>query len=517
MGRNRKQRDDRGGRVPPGEDPWGRSRAREGRGDGDGPADRDADDGPEDPLDDDEPRDAPRRRGATRDGDARRNDGLRDPLDDLPADERPTVVPAEDFPRKHVHQDALRVISRLRRKDFEAYLVGGCVRDLLLGRTPKDFDIATEATPRNIRRLFRNARVIGRRFKLAHIYYGDHILETSTFRAAPRPGDNGDDEDLLITDDNAFGSAAEDARRRDFTINGLFLDPLEWRILDWVDGLPDIEAGLLRTIGDPHVRMAEDPVRILRAIKFATRLGFRIHDDTWDAMCAASGELARAAPPRVLEEIMRLCTSGTALGAFRMLRACGALRVLLPAVDAYIGPRDDPDPAAHDRADSYWRLLEALDADVHAGREPSRALCLAAIWLRVVEREADPETRTLPGDPGDLFDTVGEVLEPLVQDSRLPRRTFITARRMIVDQVRFQKPPGGDPRALVFTTTDGFAEALNLYRLRSAAWGQGWAMYEAWTDARDEMDSASPGEVAALRKKGRRRRSRRPRRRRSRS
>ena len=472
MGPNSKTESGRGR----GDDPWGkRSRARN---------------------DEDEPRPERRARPEPKD-------------DDLPI-----VVTADDFPLTHVHQDALRVVSRLHRKGHEAYLVGGCVRDLLLGRTPKDFDIATEATPRHIRRLFRNARIIGRRFKLAHIYYGDHILETSTFRAAPQAEAGDGDDDLLITDDNAFGSAAEDARRRDFTINGLFFDPVENEIIDWVDGLPDIEAGLLRTIGDPDVRMAEDPVRILRAIKFATRLGFRIHDDTWQAMCDASSELARAAPPRVLEEIMRLCVSGTALGAFRMMRACGALAVLLPGVDAFIGRRDDPDPAAHDRADSYWRLLEALDADVHAGREPSRALCLAAMWLRVIEREADPETRSLPGQPGDLFDTVSEVLEPLVQDSRLPRRTFITTRRMIVDQARFQTRPGGDPLSLVFTTTDGFEEALNLYRLRSAAWGQGWDMYEAWTEAREEVASASPDELAALRKRGRRRRSRRPRRRR---
>ncbi|MDF1797953.1 MAG: polynucleotide adenylyltransferase PcnB [Planctomycetota bacterium] len=427
--------------------------------------------------------------------------------------EQPLTVPADEFPRKHVHQDALRVISRLSRQGHEAYLVGGCVRDLLLGRTPKDFDIATAAHPRHIRRLFRNARIIGRRFKLAHIFYGDHILETSTFRAAPRPEDNGEGDDLLITDDNAFGTAAEDARRRDFTINGLFFDPIENVIHDYVGGLADVEAGLLRTIGDPTVRMAEDPVRILRAIKFATRIGFRIDDSTWKAMCENSGELERAAPPRVLEEIMRLCVSGTALGAFRMMRASGALAVLMPEIDAYIGKRDDPDPVAHDRADNYWRLLEALDADVHAGREPSRALCLAVMYLRVVERELDPETRTLPGEPNDVFDVVSDVLEPLVQDSRLPRRTFITTRRMIVDQERFKKRPGSDPRSLVFTTTDGFDDALDLYRLRSAAWGQGWAMYEAWAAARAETAKASPDALAALRKKGRRRRSRRPRRR----
>ena len=426
-------------------------------------------------------------------------------------DIEPETVGAEDIPNHRIHQDALRVVSRLMRSGHESYLVGGCVRDLLLGRKPKDFDIATAAHPRQIRRLFRNARIIGRRFKLAHIFYGDHILETATFRRPPEA--EGDDDDLLITDDNAFGTAAEDALRRDFKINGLFLDPVHDLIHDFVGGLDDLEDGILSTIGDPRVRMAEDPVRIMRAIKFATRLGFEIEDDTWDAMCEFSDELERAAPPRILEELMRLCLSGTALGAFRMMRACGALKVLLPGIDQYIGTSDDPDPETRDRADAYWRLLEALDADVHADREPSRALCLAVLWLRVIQREADPETRTLPGEPGDMFDVVSEVLDPLVQDSRLPRRIFIIARRMIVDQQRFEDLPGSDPRALVFTTTEGFPEALNLFRIRSAAWGQGWDVYEAWRTVEDEVANLPQDELAALRKKGRRRKKRRPRRR----
>jgi poly(A) polymerase len=425
------------------------------------------------------------------------------------SEDDPVTIPSDAIPHKRIHQDALRVISRLRRAGFESYLVGGCVRDLLLGRAPKDFDIATAAHPRQIRRLFRNARIIGRRFKLAHIFYGDHILETATFRAAPSLDDAGD---LLITDDNDFGTAAEDARRRDFTINALFLDPLDNKIHDWVGGFEDIEEGILRTIGDPHVRMAEDPVRILRAIKFATRLGFRIDDPTWKAMQDHVEDLERAAPPRILEELMRLAASGTSLGAFRMLRASGALRVLLPAIDEHIGPKDDPDPKIHDRADGYWRLLEALDADVHAGNVPSRALCLAALWLRVVEAAAGIEMHTRPEDREeplpDLFDVVSEVLEPLVQDSRLPRRTFIVSRRMIAEQHRFEELPGDDPRSLVFTLTEHFPEALNLFRLRSAAWGQGWDRYEAWKLAYEEMQKADDNEVAALRKRGRRRKKR---------
>ena len=258
----------------------------------------------------------------------------------------PRILTA-DIPRASLNQNALRVISVLQRKGgFEAYLVGGCVRDLLLGRRPKDFDVATSAHPRQIKKLFHNGRIIGKRFRLVHVAFEGQIVETATFRRAPQRGE-GDDGDLLIVDDNEFGSAGEDALRRDFTINALFLDPNRDELIDYVGGLDDLEAGVLRTIGEPRVRMAEDPVRILRAIKFATRLGFRIDDDTWDAMCSNARELERSAKPRVIEEILRLLRSGTALGAFRMMRACGALRVILPHIDEYLGPRESSDSAIH--------------------------------------------------------------------------------------------------------------------------------------------------------------------------
>ncbi len=294
---------------------------------------------------------------------------------------------------------------------------------------PKDFDVATDAHPRQIKRLFKNGRIIGRRFRLVHIHYGQHIIETATFRRDPfgkeapedeggaqgegaeEPEERGEPDDLLITEDNEYGNAEEDARRRDFTVNALFLDPIEHVIHDYIGGLVDLEANLLRTIGDPLVRLAEDPVRILRAVKFATRLGFRIDEPTWEAMCALAPSLSRSAPPRVLEEILRLMRSGTALGAMRMLRACGALQVILPQVDAYLGSKDDA--ADQERADTFWRLMEALDADVHQGYVPSTPVCLALLALRVIEREADPRTRTLAGEPPDLAIVTSEVIDPL--------------------------------------------------------------------------------------------------------
>jgi poly(A) polymerase len=419
-------------------------------------------------------------------------------------------VVAADIRSQDIDQDALRVLSRLQRNEYEAYLVGGCVRDLLLGRKPKDFDVATAANPKQVKRLFRNGRIIGRRFRLVHVVYGSHVIETATFRSDPGNGNGtGDDdpEDLLITEDNVYGTAAEDARRRDFTVNALFFDPTEGVILDYVDGLVDLEARVLRTIGPPTVRFAEDPVRILRAIKFATRLGFRIEDETWEAMCAQAGDLSRSAPPRVVEEVLRLLRSGTALGAFRMMRASGALETLFPRLDAYLGRRDDPDPAAHDRADLYWRLLEALDSDVHSGAEPSAPVLLAVLFLRLIEHEAEGSDRHETWSR-----LVEDLIEPVAASARLPRRAVERAKRIIVNQSRFTRPATNTQRHVGFLRSEEFPESLHLFRLRSAAWGQGWDVYEGWAERRRQLEELAPEDLAKLRKRRRRRGGRRRRR-----
>jgi len=358
-----------------------------------------------------------------------------------------------------------------------------------------------------VKRLFRNGRIIGRRFKLVHIAYGGHIIETATFRSEPSGRE--EDGDLLIREDNEYGTAEEDARRRDFTINALFLDPGRRRIIDYVGGLADLEAGLLRTIGVPSVRLAEDPVRILRAVKFATRLGIRIEDETWAAMCELAPELGRSARPRVLEEILRLLRSGTALGAFRMLRRCGALGVILPQVDAFLGDPDSPDPAVHDRADSYWRLLEALDADVHAANEPTAAVSVAVLFLRIIEREA--AERSGPDEPPDLAEAAESVVGPFARATRLSRRDAARAARIIVQQRRFVQASTRSFSRKLFALAEEFPEALHLFRLRSMAWGQGWDVYEAWLERFREVRRMPPEEVETLRstrRRGRRRRRR---------
>ena len=296
------------------------------------------------------------------------------------------------------------------------------------------------------------------------------------------------------------------ALRRDFTVNALFLDPTKHEILDFVDGLKDLEDRVLRTVGDPAVRMAEDPVRIMRAVKFATRLDFEIEPATWDAMCDQAAQLTRSAPPRVLEEILRLMRSGTALGAFKMMRACGALHAVLPDVADYLEPDGRLDP---ERAERFWRLLEALDAEVHQGYDPTTAVCIAVLFLLIVEAEADPDTRTLEGAPGDLAEVCWEVLEPLSSSARLSRRDFGRARRIIASQRRFTQAPSKRFSPLLFARTEEFPEALDLFGLWVEARGKGWDIFEGWQDRYERARRASSDELEEERRRTRRRRKRR--------
>src|SRR5712672_3518484 len=247
-----------------------------------------------------------------------------------------------------IDPDAAKVVQRLRRFDHAAYLVGGCVRDLLLGLKPKDFDVVTSATPQEIKRLFKNSRIIGRRFRLAHVFYGPKIIETSTFRANPREVEDEDTEggaeaesaDLLIRRDNVFGTPEEDARRRDFTINGLFYDTKSGQVIDHVNGLVDLEARLVRTIGDPDIRFREDPVRILRAVKFAARCDLTIEPETYRRMMEHRSEIAKSAQARVSEEFYRLLRAGAAKRSVEILLEAELLELLAPELSRAL--RDDP-------------------------------------------------------------------------------------------------------------------------------------------------------------------------------
>jgi len=276
----------------------------------------------------------------------------------------PVVVPRAEhaISRKQIDPDALKVLYRLHQHDFSAYLVGGSVRDLLLGRRPKDFDIGTDAHPYQVKRLFRNCWIIGRRFRLAHVRFGPKTIEVATFRrqlsaaelAAPEdPGqgivvDELGDVDRMLHRDNTFGTPEEDAFRRDFTVNALFYDIADFSIIDFTGGLRDLERRVIRSIGDPTERFQEDPVRMIRAVSMASRLDFSIDPPIDAAIATHRAELARSAPARLVEEIYKLLRAGSSEKAFRMLADRRLLEPIAPELQKRAG-------------ETLWRSLASLD------------------------------------------------------------------------------------------------------------------------------------------------------------
>lgn len=255
--------------------------------------------------------------------------------DSSPVTVTPKHIPRDAHPvsRKDISPNALRVLYRLREAGFQAHLVGGAVRDLLIGVIPKDFDVSTDATPEEVKSLFRNCRLIGRRFRLAHVVFGREIIEVATFRAAGGNDDAGDrqiHDDGRVLRDNIYGSIEEDAVRRDFTANALYYAIEDFSVRDYVGGFADVEARVLRLIGDPEARYREDPVRMLRAVRLAAKLGFEIEAATAAPIARLAGLLSEAAPARLFEETLKLFLSGHAVASFEGLERNGLLGVLLP-------------------------------------------------------------------------------------------------------------------------------------------------------------------------------------------
>ena len=273
------------------------------------------------------------------------------------------MVPRDEHPlsRKDIDPDALKVLYRLRQFEHTAYLVGGSVRDLLLGRRPKDFDIGTSAHPYQVKKLFRNCWIIGRRFRLAHVKFGQKVIEVATFRrqvapgeevvqdGVPAPDPTTPEGEHLIHRDNTFGTPEEDAFRRDFTINALFYDIATFSVIDYVGGLDDLRSSVVRSIGDPDVRLREDPVRMLRAIALAARLDFSIEPTLVDAIRTHRHEIAKASLPRLLEEYYKILRAGSSEKAFRGLAEVGLLEPI--SSELHLGATDP-----------LWNSLAALDA-----------------------------------------------------------------------------------------------------------------------------------------------------------
>ncbi len=453
-----------------------------------------------------------------------------------------------------IDQDADGVVRRLSQGGHQAYLVGGCVRDLLLNRNPKDFDVSSSATPNEIKRLFRNCRIIGRRFRLAHIFFGSKIIETATFRANPRANADGDAE-LLIHRDNVWGTDTEDAMRRDFTINGLFYDVEEEIVIDHVEGLADLKRRLIRTIGEPGVRFQEDPVRMLRAIKFAARLGFNVEDETYRAILEHRADIRKCSQPRVLEELYRLLRGGAARRSIELLGETGIISCLSDHMaslfqartsasidqeathepvkttddwastwDSESSPGDSSEPDISDthewlpafqtsfgdenrheeRMELAWNLLGQLDRLVAEERPTSNALAIAAtIAAFVVPELLDDEIR-----PSDANDMVKEVLQPLISEIGIARRDAEQTRQILLAQKRLapSSKRRGKPMALV--GREYFDEALVLYEIMAAAKNEVASELEFWRGLQAEAGGSREGRPERKRRRGGRRRRR---------
>lgn len=451
-----------------------------------------------------------------------------------------------EFARGSIDADAERVVRKLARSGYKAYLVGGCVRDLLLGRAPKDFDVATSATPNEIKELFRNCRIIGRRFRLAHIFFGSKIIETSTFRATPRSDVNGHGDSLLIRRDNVFGSDTEDARRRDFTINGLFYDVETEQVIDFVGGMQDLRARVVRTIGDPDIRFQEDPVRILRAIKFAARLNFTIEPVTYAALLRHRDEIRKCAPPRVLEELYRLLRGGAAKRSMELLTETGVDVVLAPQLAAMFrndgavaangtsqalgAPVDEEEAAWHaawadelptteapvleltfasraeiaERRAIAWKMLRALDTMVTRGEEFTNAMLLASLLQPFLY----PSLTSLSARPTDAHVMIMELAIPLAERLHVARRDAERLRQVLLAQRRMTPTRGRRGRPAALVRRDYFAEALAVYELTMQCIGEPTQDVDYWhkvqTADRDVAGNADRDDAQQKRRRRRR-------------
>jgi poly(A) polymerase len=379
--------------------------------------------------------------------------------------------------RRSIPENVLKVLYRLHRSGYRAYLCGGSVRDLLMGRAPKDFDVVTDAHPSEVRRLFRNSRIIGRRFRLVHIIFQDQVVEVATFRREPdravvQPEEE-ESEDFLITDDNTFGSPLQDARRRDFTINALFYNIADFSVIDYVGGIEDLHQGRVRVIGEPDLRFREDPVRMMRAIEFASRLGFEIEAATYEGILRHRNDILKASPPRVSEEILELLRRGWSRGAIRLMVDTALLQPLLPEIHNAI---------RGERAPYFWQMLEVLDRTVQSGRKVSDAVLLSVLMLPwvIVEIDEEEQRRVARMRIGEVILFIRELTQPLCARMALPAGTRHQIEQALETLWRLLEPPTDRRSQFRAVYREPFNDALALLELYALSSGRYIDVFRQW-------------------------------------
>lgn len=377
--------------------------------------------------------------------------------------------PEHCISRKNIDPDALKVLYRLSSLGYTAYLVGGGVRDLLLGRKPKDFDVGTSAKPNEVKHAFRNCFLIGRRFRLAHVKFYNKVIETATFRkSAQTVGEIIEHANEGPFEDNSFGTPETDAYRRDFTVNGLFYDIKDYSVIDWVGGMKDLKKKIIRAIGDPDIRFQEDPVRMMRAIKFSSRLGFKIERKTAAAIKRRHACILNASTPRVCEEVFRLFPYGHSAEAFKLMWETGILGDLLPELSAYINKNGGAKAMTFKHLkvlDEYERMMS------EKGLEVSNALRAAVLMTGVFRAETK--------------DGAGrKVMQFMMHSLKIPKATYFTAVLLLESTKRFSvAPTKGKSR---FIHNHDFLDALDYNRIIARAEKRSEKIIDKWADFYEE-------------------------------
>ena len=427
--------------------------------------------------------------------------------------EGPHIVAPPDHPLdpSDISEGARKVVDTLEDGGFEAFVVGGCVRDMLLDLHPKDFDVATDATPEEVKTLFRRARVVGRRFRIAHVYFGRETVEVTTFRAGHGDGDGHEtrrSDDGMLLRDNVYGDINEDARRRDFTVNALYYHPRDNTLYDYANGLKDIQRRRLTVIGDPETRYREDPVRMLRAVRFAAKLAFDIAPDSAAPIEPLGHLLTQVAPARLFDEFLKLFLAGHALATFHRLRDFHLFRHLFPETQQCLEADDD---------DFYRAFIEQAltntDLRIRSGKSVTPAFLLAAFLWPVVVREqaaleADGESPSMA-----LQKASGRVIGRQVDRIAIPRRFSQPMREIWELQQRL--PHRNGTRAEHLVSLPRFRAAYDFLLLREESGEDLGGLGHWWTKYQDADDRARRNMVESLgpaRGKGKKRR-RRPRKR----
>ncbi|MCX7076017.1 MAG: polynucleotide adenylyltransferase PcnB [Methylococcales bacterium] len=387
--------------------------------------------------------------------------------------------------RQQVNENALKVLYRLRKEGFDSYLVGGCVRDLLLGREPKDFDVVTNAEPEQIARIFSNCRLIGKRFRLAHVCYGRDVIEVATFRKAisddktqtPRLNKDG-----RLLQDNIYGTIEEDVWRRDFTINALYYNIRDFSIIDYVGGMEDHKAGLVRLIGDAGERFREDPVRMLRAVRFAVKLAFRLHHDCEEAIAPNAHLLAGIPPARLYDEISKLFLTGYGVQTFELLRQYGLFSVLFPATDKSLMYEEADFPKM-----MVIKALENSDQRIADNKPVTLYFLIAALlWEPMLRRAKEKIAKGFP-ESNAYYDAASETLTQQVRRIAIPRHLTMAIREVWNLQPKFNARVGAKPSRLI--THPRFRAAYDFLVLRAQTGDVSLEVAQWWETYQEENEN----------------------------